>query len=418
MTAGTRALPSAVRNNVGLTPAVSEGPALLAGIAEGPGLRSHRDRLGPAPTPTAEALVEMARDVDLRGRGGAGFPFAIKLAAAARRKAVVVVNAAEGEPASHKDAALITCSPHVVLDGAAAVAHALGTREVHIVVPSDVPSIRLIVEKALDDRSAAGERLKVQLHDAAPRFVAGQAQAVLQLLAGRENLPVTAWQPEAVKGHRGRPTLLSNAETFAHLGHLARVGSAGYAAHGTADEPGTTLLTLRGDGWDPEVREVAFGTPLEDVLTGAEMEQPLLLGGYHGTWLRPQALPGLTVSRNAIAAAGATIGAGVMLPLAVGWCPLVRTVALVDYLAGQSAGRCGPCRNGLPAMAEALRALVLGGGPMRRVEELCGLVVRRGACAHPDGTARLVTSMLKCFPHEVDSHSLGTCRSGLQEEIE
>ena len=135
MTAGTRALPSAVRNNVGLTPAVSEGPALLAGIAEGPGLRSHRDRLGPAPTPTAEALVEMARDVDLRGRGGAGFPFAIKLAAAARRKAVVVVNAAEGEPASHKDAALITCSPHVVLDGAAAVAHALGTREVHIVVP-------------------------------------------------------------------------------------------------------------------------------------------------------------------------------------------------------------------------------------------------------------------------------------------
>jgi NADH:ubiquinone oxidoreductase subunit F (NADH-binding) len=418
MTAGTRALPSAVRNNVGLTPAVSEGPALLAGIAEGPGLRSHRDRLGPAPTPTAEALVEMARDVDLRGRGGAGFPFAIKLAAAARRKAVVVVNAAEGEPASHKDAALITCSPHVVLDGAAAVAHALGTREVHIVVPSDVPSIRLIVEKALDDRSAAGERLKVQLHDAAPRFVAGQAQAVLQLLAGRENLPVTAWQPEAVKGHRGRPTLLSNAETFAHLGHLARVGSAGYAAHGTADEPGTTLLTLRGDGWDPEVREVAFGTPLEDVLTGAEMAQPLLLGGYHGTWLRPQALPGLTVSRKAIADAGATIGAGVMLPLAVGWCPLVRTVALVDYLAGQSAGRCGPCRNGLPAMAEALRALVLGGGPMRRVEELCGLVVRRGACAHPDGTARLVTSMLKCFPHEVDSHSLGTCRSGLQEEIE
>jgi NADH:ubiquinone oxidoreductase subunit F (NADH-binding) len=418
MTASTRALPSAVRNNVGLTPAVSEGPALLAGIAEGPGLRSHRDRLGPAPTPTAEALVEMARDVDLRGRGGAGFPFAIKLAAAARRKAVVVVNAAEGEPASHKDAALITCSPHVVLDGAAAVAHALGTREVHIVVPSDVPSIRLVVEKALDDRSAAGERLKVQLHDAAPRFVAGQAQAVLQLLAGRENLPVTAWQPEAVKGHRGRPTLLSNAETFAHLGHLARVGSAGYAAHGTADEPGTTLLTLRGDGWDPEVREVAFGTPLEDVLTGVEMTQPLLLGGYHGTWLRPHALPGLTVSRKAIADAGATIGAGVMLPLAEGWCPLVRTVALVDYLAGQSAGRCGPCRNGLPAMAEALRALVLGGGPMRRVEELCGLVVRRGACAHPDGTARLVTSMLKCFPHEVDSHSLGTCRSGLQEEIE
>jgi len=411
----TTAVQSAARNDAGLVPKVSEGPALLAGIAQGPGLVSHRDRLGPAPRPRAEALVEMARDVDLRGRGGAGFPFAIKLAAAARRRAVVVVNASEGEPASHKDATLMTCAPHVVLDGAAAVAHALGTREVHIVVPSELPSLRLIVEKALRERAKAGERLKVQLHDAQPWFVAGQAQAVLQLLAGRENLPVTAWKPEAVSGHRGRPTLLSNAETFAHLGHLARVGSASYAAHGTADEPGTTLLTLRGDGWDPEVREVAFGTPLADVLSEGEMAQPLLLGGYHGTWLRPSQLRGLAVSRKDIAAAGASIGAGVLLPLAEGWCPLVRTAALVDYLAGQSAGRCGPCRNGLPAMAEALRDLVHRGGPAGRVKELCGLVTRRGACAHPDGTARLVASMLARFPDEVDSHSLGTCRGSRRE---
>lgn len=406
----------AVRNGLRQVAYVSEGPVLLAGIADGPSLAAHRDRLGPAPVPSAEALGEMARAVDLRGRGGAGFPFAIKLSTAARRKAVVVVNASEGEPASHKDAALITCSPHLVLDGAAAVAHALRTREVHIAVPSEFPAIRLVVEKALRERAAAGERLNVRLHDAAPRFVAGQAQAVLQLLAGRDNLPVTAWQPEAVKGHRGRPTLLSNAETFAHVGHLARVGPQGYAAHGTALEPGTTLLTLRGDGMDPEVREVAYGTALALVLDKAEMTRPLLLGGYHGTWLRPEQLRGLALSRNDIAAAGATLGAGVILPLAEGWCPLVRTAALVDYLAGQSAGRCGPCLNGLPAMAHALGALVHGGGPLQRVEELCGLVVRRGACAHPDGTARLVTSMLQRFPEEVDSHLLGTCRSSGTEE--
>jgi NADH:ubiquinone oxidoreductase subunit F (NADH-binding) len=416
MTTFATAIPYGIRNDVGLIPDVSEGPALLAGISDGPGLKAHRDRLGPAPTPSAETLVQMARDVDLRGRGGAGFPVAIKLSTAARRRAVVVVNASEGEPASHKDAALISCSPHVVLDGAAAVAHALGTRKVHIAVPSELPSIRRIVEKALRERATAGERLDVTLHDAASRFVAGQAQAVLQLLAGRENLPVTAWQPEAVSGHKGRPTLLSNAETFAHIGQLARVGSQGYAAHGTADEPGTTLLTLRGDGLDPGVREVAYGTPLADILNETEMTRPLLLGGYHGTWLRPAQLRGLAVSRGDIAAVGATLGAGVLLPLAEGWCPLVRTAALVDYLAGQSARRCGPCRNGLPAMADALGALVHGGGPVRRVEELCGLVVRRGACAHPDGTARLVVSMLKRFPEEVDSHVLGTCR-GSRDEV-
>lgn len=416
-TTSTTVQPPAARKDVGLVPTVSKGPVLLAGIADGPGLAPHRERLGPAPQPRAEALVEMARDIDLRGRGGAGFPFSIKLAAAARRRAVVVVNASEGEPASHKDATLLTLSPHVVLDGAAAVAHALGTREVHIVVPSELPSIRLVLETALRERAKAGERLKVTLHDATPRFVAGQAQAVLQLLAGHENLPVTAWQPEAVSGYRGRPTLLSNAETFGHLGHLARVGSAGYAEHGTADEPGTTLLTLRGDGWDPEVREVDFGTPLADVLSEAEISQPLLLGGYHGTWLRPAQLRGLAVSRKDIAAAGASLGAGVLLPLAEGWCPLVRTAELVDYLAGQSAGRCGPCLNGLPAMAAAVRSLVHHGGPVGRVEELCGLVTRRGACAHPDGTARLVASMLARFPDEVDTHTLGTCRGSRREEF-
>jgi NADH:ubiquinone oxidoreductase subunit F (NADH-binding) len=404
-----------VRNEVGLDPVVSEGPALLAGITDGPGLEPHRRRVGPAPTPSVDELVRLAKDVDLRGRGGAAFPAAIKLASANRRKAVVVVNASEGEPASRKDAALMTCAPHVVLDGAVAAAHALGTHEIHVVVPSELPSIRVGLEKALRARMAAGEKLKWQIHDAAPRFVAGQAQAVLQLLAGKENLPVTAWAPEAVSGHKGRPTLLSNAETFAHIGHLARVGARGYSLFGTSEEPGTTLLTLRGDGWDPEVREVPYGTPLADVLTPVEMTQPLLLGGYHGTWLRPAQLKGLAVSRIDIAAAGASLGAGVLLPLAEGWCPLVRTEALVDYLAGQTAGRCGPCLNGLPAMAEALRDLVHRGGSVQRVEELCGLVVRRGACAHPDGTARLVTSLLARFPEEVDLHALGECRGGRDE---
>ena len=420
MTARTTAVATAgprlvVRPDAGQEPLVSPGPALLAGIADGPSLAAHRARLGRAPRPGAHELVSLAREVDLRGRGGAGFPSAVKLAAASRRKAVVVVNASEGEPASRKDVALMALAPHVVLDGATAVAHALGTCEVHVVVPSELPSVRAGVEKALRERVAAGERVRWRLHDEAPRFVAGQAQAVLQLLAGRENLPVTAWQPEAVSGHKGRPTLLSNAETFAQLGHLATVGAQRYAALGTADEPGTTLLTLRGDGRDPVVREVAFGTPLSEVLTAAEMGQPLLLGGYHGTWLTSSQLPGVAVSRIGIAAAGATLGAGVLLPLSQGWCPLVRTEALLDYLAGQSAGRCGPCRYGLPAMAEALRDLVHRGGPVGRVRELCGLVVGRGACAHPDGTARLVTSMLARFPEEVDLHATGGCRGGRDE---
>ena len=81
-------------------------------------------------------------------------------------------------------------------------------------------------------------------HEAASRFVSGQSRALIELMAGRPGLPVTSWAPEAVDGHRRRPTLLSNAESFAHLAAVVLWGVDAYAAHGTPDEPGTSLLTL------------------------------------------------------------------------------------------------------------------------------------------------------------------------------
>lgn len=391
---------------------VRPGPVLLAGVQDGRSLAAHRTRVGATPAVSLDALLAAARAVDLRGRGGAAFPFATKLAAASRRRALVVINAAEGEPASFKDSTLMTRSPHLVLDGAAVVAAALRTREVHLVVPGERPWVGLAARAAVAERAATGEKLKWQVHDAAPRFVAGQARAVLELLGGRENLPVTAWQPEAISGHRGRPTLLSNAETFAQVAALARLGTATYARPGIGGERGTTLLTVSGDGLAPLVLEVPYGTPLTDVLPDDTLGRPVLVGGYHGAWVGQQDVAALTVSRAAMAAIGARLGAGVVLPLAVGLCPLRRTSHIVTYLAEQTAGRCGPCRNGLPALAAEVSALVAGTGDVHRVEQLVGIVTKRGACAHPDGTAALVASALRRFPAEVHAHEQGLCEFG------
>ena len=127
-------------------------------------------------------------------------------------------------------------------------------------------------------------RVRLVRHVASPRFVAGQARAVLELMAGRPNLPVTAWSPEAVAGHRSRPTLLSNAETWAHVGHLLHTGPP--SGLGTDDEPGTTLLTLRLPGARVAVREVEYGTPLRSVLP--QEDAAVLVGGFHGTWTTPE----------------------------------------------------------------------------------------------------------------------------------
>ena len=389
---------------------VQPGPVLLEGVVAGPGLADHRRRNGRPMQPDIDELRTLVESIGLRGRGGAGFPFATKLGAVADRpgRATVVVNLSEGEPASFKDAALALTAPHLVLDGAAAAARALGVRVVHLVVPGDEVAVVNAVRRAVAERRREDRRTRWRLHIAAGRFVAGQARAVLELMSGRDGLPVTAWQPEAVRGYRNRPTLLSNAETFAQVGALLTRGESSYTGVGLADSPGTTLLTLRGDTATPRVVEVPHGTAWRAVL-GDDVDRPVLLGGFHGAWVRAGGLAGLTVDRAALAAHGLTLGAGVALPLHPGACPLHRTAAIVDYLAGQSAGRCGPCLNGLPALARAVHELDRGRPSRARAEQLVGLVVRRGACAHPDGTARLVSSLLVAFPDEHLAHASGDC---------
>ncbi len=410
MSGGYAVVPAGIAGDV----AVLVGPRVLSGVGDRAGLDAHRARWPqPVDRPVSD-WVSMLERVDVRGRGGAAFPFSRKLTltASSGRKRAVVLNAAEGEPGSAKDSALLLTVPHLALDGVQLAARALGVDTVHVVVSGDRPAVRAAVAAAIRERAADGIAYTLS---AAGGFVGGQARAVLELLSGREDLPVTAWAPEAADGLRGRPTLLSNAETFAQFAVLARIGPHEYARAGTPEEAGTTLLTIGGDGQGGIVCEVPFGVSLAAVLDqcGHDPYSTVLLGGYHGTWLAAHDVAARRVSRADLATVGATIGAGVVLPIDRQACPVDLTSQIVSYLAGQSARRCGPCRNGLPALAEACAALAAGSaGPTTRarVDELCGLLPGRGACAHPDGTVRLVSSLLRVFPDEVSAHVYGACR--------
>ncbi len=402
-------MPAAAGHDLRVLP----GPRLLAGVGEPVGLEHHRYTWAPPPAMTADELAQLTSASRLRGRGGAAFPFARKVstAHAAGRRRVVVVNAAEGEPASSKDSALILTAAHLVLDGAELTARALGTRTVHVMLPAERPAVEQAARRAIAERTS----LRWRVHLTGGTFVGGQSSAVLEAMAGRENLPVTSWAPAAVTGHRDRPTLLSNAETYAQVAVAAALG--GPDPLGTAEEPGSTLLTVAGDRPDGCVLEVPIGTPLSSALhqAGFSAQHPLLVGGYHGMWVAPSRVAALDVSRSAMAAAGYALGAGVLLPVPRDRCPVEVTAEIVAYLAGQSAGRCGPCRFGLPALSEAVDALAVAGpsagaaSPVHRITQLIGQVDGRGACAHPDGTARLVRSLLTAFPDEVAAHEHGGC---------
>ena len=189
------------------------------------------------------------------------------------------------------------------------------------------------------------------------------------------------------------------------------------AAIGTADEPGSRLLTVSGAVFRPGVYEAPTGDTLAAALRlaggAAGSVQALLVGGYHGAWV--PWLPdtaGLPLTRSALAPYDAAPGAGVLVALPRRRCGLLATAEIVAYLAGQNAGQCGPCRNGLPTLAGQLWELATGWpttGLVREISRVAGLVDGRGACAHPTGTARLVRSCLRIFSADVELHRAGRC---------
>ena len=221
----------------------------------------------------------------LTGRGGAAFPTARKLAAvaAAAGRPAVVVNGTEGEPASSKDKVLLASEPHLVLDGAIVAGRLAGAGEV---VVAAHPTVAGIIKDAIAERR---DDVDIRVVEAADGFVAGEASAVVNWLSGGAPVPTQVPPRLAQRGLHGRPTLVQNAETLAHLALIARHGARWFRELGTAAEPGSMLITVIGAVREPGVREIEIGIPVSAVLAAAGgPDRPLralLIGGYFGTWV-------------------------------------------------------------------------------------------------------------------------------------
>ena len=399
-------------------------PRLLPPPGRRGDLASHLAAHGPVPyRGQARALIPEVRAAGLTGRGGAAYPVHRKLetvAAARPGRAVVVGNGAEGEPASHKDQALLRLAPHLVLDGLQLAAEAVGAGRAVLYVRRDVRA-RARLDDQISQRSARGlDRAAVELVSAPARFLAGEESALASLVSGTAAVP--RFTPPRVfeRGVDGRPTLVQNVETLAHLALIARYGPDWFRSVGTPDEPGTMLCTLsRADG-SVNVAEAIIGTPLASLLDSPGASA-VLVGGYHGAWVPADRVPWLTLSNAALRPAGAFTSAGVLAALPADRCGVVESARVARYLALESAGQCGPCLNGLPSIAAAMGELSgltseggWGGGRAdpRVLDNLgrwAGLVEGRGACHHPDGTVRFLRSALQVFADEVRQHLQGRC---------
>jgi NADH:ubiquinone oxidoreductase subunit F (NADH-binding) len=406
----------------------------LLGEAIGLDLARHVSTFGAMPAQPkvrrghAGPLVAEVERSGLAGRGGGWFPTGRKMHAvvaaahSARKEPVVVVNAMEGEPAASKDAVLVHRNPHLVLDGAVLAAQAVGAGVVHVAAHRGSRAVGTL-ERAIEQRGGR-DSVELRLVDGPDRYVASEESALAHLVGDGIALPVTTPPRVFASGVRRRPTLLSNAETYAHLALVARRGADWFRSVGDPTVPGTTLVTVGGAVASPGVLEVPTGTTVRQILglaggtTGSV--NAAVTGGYGGAWVSAGEAVDLPWTPQGLAPAGGLPGAGVLVVLPEDACGLTETARVVRWMAGQSAGQCGPCRFGLAAISADLDQLAAGklkGSALEALKVRLGIVPGRGACRHPDGVARFAASALTVFDDEVARHLSGRCSAGRRTTV-
>ena len=346
--------------------------------------------------------------------------------AASRGRAVVLANGCEGEPASHKDRLLLERLPHLVIDGAVAAAHAVEANDVLVAVDESATRAVHAIERALSERiDLARGAPRVRLVTVPSGYVTGQEAAIVNFLNSGAAKPLAMSAPIFERGVKGRPTLVSNVETLAHMALIARRGGAWFRALGAPGAPGSTLITLGGAVGSPGVLEIETGTPIASVIDaarGATGEiRAFLIGGYAGTWVPADLGYQLALSPEGLYDAGASLGAGVVFALPTSACAVAEIAFVARWLSSASSGQCGPCVYGLDAVATALdqvRSGAGGEGTLARIRRWASLASGRGGCSHPDGAARFVISATEVFAPELADHARrGPCNGCVQRRL-
>ncbi|MFJ7904104.1 NADH-ubiquinone oxidoreductase-F iron-sulfur binding region domain-containing protein [Streptomyces sp. NPDC096198] len=361
---------------------------------------------GYAPLPDPEPLLDRVAGAGLRGRGGAGFPTAVKLRAVrdAAGPAVVVANGEEGEPGSVKDRWLLRHRPHTVLDGLRLAAAVTGARRT-VVYLSDTAAERA-VRRALAERPADP---RVDVVRTEHTYVAGEETAVVRRVDGGPALPAAKPPRPYESGVGGAPTLVANVETLARIALLHTHPDADGAAVAEGH-----LVTLAGSGGRAAaLAEVPAGTHLKVLadLCGHGRAEAVLLGGMFGG-LHGPGWADLPLDHDQLKAAGGALGCGALHFLEPEDCPLAVAADATAYLAAQSARQCGVCVSGTGALAAALRAVAAGDAAADTADRLgrwSAQLPGRGACGLLDAAARVAGSLLAHFPGQIDAHQDAGC---------
>jgi NADH-quinone oxidoreductase subunit F len=362
------------------------------------------------------AEIEASR---LRGRGGAGFPAGRKwrfVAREARRPKHVVCNADESEPLSFKDRVLLDLQPHLVLEGMAIVARAVGAEEGCIYIRGEYAAQVKRLQRAIGEAeqrgllggSIAGTDFSfhVHVHRGAGAYICGEETALLESLEGKRGEPRVRPPFPPSRGYLGRPTAVSNVETFAAVPKIVARGAAWYRSIGDPNAPGTKLYAVLGDVSRPGLFEAPLGLTLRQIVDefGGGMRQGssfrfALTGGAAGT-LVPPALLDVPINYES-ASRGVALGSGGCLICDQTVSPLKMLRELLYFFEIESCGKCTPCRIGTGEAREILDRMLAGrsgAGDVGRLAALAKLLQSASLCGLGTSAAKPIQSVLEHFP--------------------
>lgn len=349
-----------------------------------PGLRDALSR-------TPESVLAEIEASGLRGRGGAGFPAGRKwrlVAQQSRTPKYVVGNADESEPLSFKDRVLLDLQPHVVLEGMAIAAYAVGASAGYVYIRGEYTAQAERLSAAIDQARGRGWlgsriagtefRFDVHVHRGAGAYICGEETALLESLEGRRGEPRLRPPFPTAGGFRGQPTAISNVETFAAVPRILARGAAWFRSIGNPQTPGTKLYTILGDVDRPGLFEAPYGITLRQMIEdfGGGMRSGstfrfALTGGAAGT-LVPPALLDVPIDYES-AAQGVSLGSGGFLVCDQSVSPVKILGELLHFFEMESCGKCTPCRIGTREARQVLDRFIAGAGTAQDLERLTGL---------------------------------------------
>lgn len=378
---------------------------------------------------SAAEVLDIVKESNLRGRGGAGFPTGMKWSFVPMNETTghkyLVCNADEMEPGAFKDRVILENDPHQLIEGMILSAYTIAADIGYIFIRAEYHTASRLLQQAIleakqkgylgDNILGTGYNFELHVHSSAGRYICGEETALLNSLEGKRATPRAKPPFPQVSGLWGRPTIVNNVETLCNITHIVANGAAWFKSLGAGDDAGTKLFGASGRVKNPGCWELPMGTPIREIFEdyaggmqdGYELKG-FLPGGGSTDFLLPEHLD-LRMDYDTIMKAGSRMGTGTMIILDDRSCPVGMVRNLELFFARESCGFCTPCREGLPWIYNILTDIEEGRGEVEDIatlERQCAFIGAIGNthCAHAPGAIEPLSSAMKFFADEFSQH--------------